>query len=287
MRDLFQKTNWDGINQPNQILERFPTLAIGFTTRNGGESCAPFDSLNVGLHVSDDKESVIKNRLRVSEMLGFPLSNWVTIEQVHHNHIEKFDKNFLHINRDIHQPLFPSCDGVYTDQKNILLVTFYADCTPLYFFAPKYGFIGLAHSGWKGTATEIGKKMIQIWVEKENIPRSDIHVVIGPSIGACCYEVDDHIRLPILKTIDSALNDQVFVSKGNGKYGMDLKRINYFQMIACGILENQIYCTNHCTSCLNEVYFSYRRDQGKTGRMMSFIGLKEDYRGSFTTACTN
>lgn len=276
MQDLFQKTNWDGVNQPNQVLEQFPMLTIGFTTRNGGVSMAPFDSLNVGLHVSDDKEMVIENRLRVSTKLGFPLSQWVTIDQVHSNHIEKLDKSLLHKHRDIHQPIFSSCDGIYTNEKNILLVTFYADCTPLYFFAPRHDLIGLAHGGWRGAVAEIGKNMIETWVEKENIPRTDIHVVIGPSIDACCYAVDDYIRLPMLETISKKLENQVFIPRGNGKYGMDLKRIHAFQMMDCGIPKQQIYRTNHCTSCLKEMYFSYRRDQGKTGRMMSFIGMKED-----------
>lgn len=278
MQDLFVETEWPGIVMPTKIQEQFPGLTIGFTSRNGGVSESPYHSLNVGLHVDDEKSSVYQNRERVAEHIGFPVSKWAMIEQVHGAHIERLDKGQFSINREIHHPIFNACDGIYTRDKDVLLVTFYADCTPIYFFAPKYHLIGLAHSGWRGTAAQIGKSMIEIWLEQEAVELSDIHVVIGPAIGSCCYTVNNQVRVPILESIEAQYAGEVFTKREADIYDLDLKKAIYYQMKKIGVKDDQIYRTNHCTSCLNEVYFSYRRDRGQTGRMMSFIGLKEDFK---------
>lgn len=277
MQDLFTQTKWPGIVVPTKIQRQFPQIIIGFTTKNGGVSKGAYESLNLGLHVSDKQSDVYANRELVAEQLGMPVSKWVMLEQVHGSHIACVKRTQLNTQRDIHQPLLSSCDGVYTRDKGILLVTFYADCTPLYFFSPKAGLVGLAHSGWKGTAAEIGKRMIELWVQEENVSLSDIRVAIGPSIGMCCYEVNNQVAEPIMKTVDPQCEKEILLAKTDGKCQLDLKKTIYYQMRKIGLEDSQIYRTNHCTSCLNEVYFSYRRDCGQTGRMMSFIGLREDF----------
>ena len=274
MQDLFEPTDWVGIYEPKRVTSKFPNLTIGFTTRNGGVSTEPFHSLNVGLHVQDHQECIIQNRTYIAEQIGFPLSAWVTIEQVHGSHIQKLCiKDLYQENQTSHVPLYSACDGIYTNHRGVLLVTFYADCVPLYFYAPKHHLIGLAHSGGKGTAAHIGRKMLDTWMQEEGVLPKEVYVIIGPAIGSCCYTVDSKVQSAIANTLPPKWVEKIYRPIFDGKYAIDLKLTCYYQILECNIPENQIYQTNHCTSCLNEVYFSYRRDQGKTGRMMSFIGL--------------
>ncbi len=150
----------------------------------------------------------------------------------------------------------------------------YADCVPLYFLAPAHGMIGVAHAGWKGTVNGIARKMVEAWLN-EGIKASEIFAVIGPSICSKCYVVDDYV-MDLVQNLLVDIDEKPYNLISEGQYQLDLKQLNALILQKSGIPNSQIDVTSYCTSCDHELFFSHRRDNGKTGRLMSFIGWKED-----------
>ncbi|HET7616254.1 MAG TPA: polyphenol oxidase family protein, partial [Bacillales bacterium] len=180
-------------------------VTAGFSTRNGGTSVPPFQSLNLGYHVEDEPDKVLLNRKHLAERLSFPMQQWICAEQIHGSAIRKVDEGEAGNGSLDMNSAIPGTDGLYTNAKGILLALAYADCVPLYFFAPRSGFVGIAHAGWRGTVQNIGGFMVERWVRNQSIPIEDIHVAIGPSIGPCCYEVDYRV----IEAVGEALEPDV------------------------------------------------------------------------------
>lgn len=257
---------WTSLNQ---------NIVSGISTRQGGVSKEPFASMNLGLHVNDNKEDVIHNRESLSRLIGAPMESWVCGEQVHGAKIAKVTKEDVGKGALQMETAVKGVDGLYTKDSNIFLLAAYADCVPLYFFAKSQNIIGVAHAGWRGTAANIGGKMISTWMKEENISIEDIYVCIGPSIGKCCYVVDDFVIEQLANSIDGEVHKNIYEKVSYGQYQLDLKQANYEMLKKAGVLRNHIEISNYCTSCNSSLFFSHRRDQGKTGRMFSFIGMKD------------
>ncbi|KAB2337431.1 peptidoglycan editing factor PgeF [Cytobacillus depressus] len=254
--------------------EKFPGLVAGFTTKNGGFSENDFSSMNLGLHVNDKQESVRQNREHIAKCVSFPLHTWVAAEQTHEIHIEKVMKSSGGKGSIDYQDAFKATDGFFTIDKGLLLTLCYADCVPLYFCHEETGAIGTSHAGWKGTVNGIAKEMVVVF-KNEGMDMEGIHVVIGPSICQQCYIVDGRV----ISLIDKNLNesDEKFYKQiAENQFQLDLKQLNRHILLKSGVQDKNIKVSNLCTSCQSEHFFSHRRDKGKTGRMMSFIGWKED-----------
>lgn len=251
-----------------------PGLIVGFTSKNGGFSQDEYSTMNLGLHVNDSLEVVQSNRQRMAELIGFPLSHWVAAEQTHEINIEKITTKDAGKGALVYRDSLVSTDGFITNDKGILLTMCYADCVPLYFLHEETGAIGVAHAGWKGTVSGIALEMVRKF-EMEGIDRKGIQVIIGPSICKNCYIVDDRIIDFVEKLLEENDN-KPYNQIEEHQYKLDLKQLNYLLLLKAGLIEENIKVTNFCTSCHNEHFFSHRRDKGKTGRMMSFIGWKED-----------
>lgn len=254
-----------------------PAIVAGFTTRDGGTSHSPYKSNNYGLHVGDESEHVITNRLQLSETLGFPAKQWVCADQVHNDQIVKVTDSLKGQGILDHNDSIKGTDGFYTNKNNILLTLCYADCVPIYYFAPNHHMIGIAHAGWKGTVKNISGKMIQLWDMTENISPSDVHVAIGPAIDHCCYVVDGQVINEVdevLKHISSDVNPYKEINEG--QYRLDLKALNKLLLLHEGVKEENLLISDFCTSCHNDLFFSHRRDKGKTGRMLSYIGFQDN-----------
>ncbi|QGQ46936.1 peptidoglycan editing factor PgeF [Metabacillus sediminilitoris] len=250
-------------------------LTVGFSTKSDGVSKEAFSTLNLGLHVNDQPKSVIENREILANRTDFPLNNWVFAEQIHSTHIEKVTK--LNCGRGLYSydDGLSNCDGLYTAEKGIMLSLCFADCVPLYFLSPQKLLIGVAHAGWKGTVNDIGGNMIRKWTNVEGVNPSEIKVAIGPAIGPCCYIVDDRVISAINKSIIEKY-PLTYSKITEGQYKLDLKKLNKYLLLEAGIQEENITVSHHCTSCEKEIFFSHRRDEGKTGRMLSFIGIYEE-----------
>ncbi|WP_085992463.1 peptidoglycan editing factor PgeF [Oceanobacillus senegalensis] len=266
MSDIFRQndTSYLHIEKWQQL---HPKLIAGFTTRNGGNSSSPFHSLNMGLHVQDRLDDVLKNRERLAERLQISIENWVSGEQVHGTnlyHVTEEDKGKGATSLD---SSLKGIDGLITNKKGIVCTAFFADCVPLYFFDPVTEYIGIAHAGWKGTVNGMAEKMVQSLTEK-GAQAHNIQVVIGPCISQDMYEVDLHV----IQHIDHRYKDKTIIQKENNRFLLDLKQLNVEILLLSGILRHNIDVTKYCTFKDDALFFSHRRDKGKTGRMLAFLG---------------
>ncbi|WP_342430524.1 peptidoglycan editing factor PgeF [Neobacillus sp. FSL H8-0543] len=251
----------------------FPRLVAGISTKNGGDSKGDFETLNLGFHVGDVKDTVCSNRNTLSKHLQFPLDHWVGAEQTHDIVIRKVTRSDRGKGSNSYSNAFKGTDGFYTKEEGILLTLCYADCVPLYFISPKLGMIGAAHAGWKGTVNEIARHMVEAW-SCEGVEADSIFVAIGPSICDKCYIVNDYVINFVENTLVDA-DKKPYNLVGDGQYTLDLRELNKLILMKAGVPEGNILTTSLCTSCDDNEFFSHRRDKGKTGRMLSYIGWKE------------
>ena len=166
-------------------------------------------------------------------------------------------------------------DGMVTNIPEICLVTFYADCVPLYFVDPVQKAIGLSHSGWRGTVGKIGKETIRKMEEQYGSDPKDILAAVGPSICMDCYEVSEDVILEFQKNFEERYWKDLFYRKENGKYQLDLWKANEIIFKESGILPEHIAVTNVCTHCNSEILYSHRTSGDRRGNLAAFLALKE------------
>lgn len=254
-------------------MEQYPRLVAGITTKKGGSSTGVFENLNMGFHVGDQSEAVCHNRNKVAEFIQFPVKHWVGAEQTHETLIRKVTSTDRGFGADTYENAFKGTDGFYTNEEGILLTLCYADCVPLFFISPEHRMIGAAHAGWKGTVNEIARKMVEQWGEEGILP-NQIFVTIGPSICEKCYIVNDYVINFVENTLVD-VEEKPYNLINDGQYTLDLRKLNKIILLKAGVPADNIQITNLCSSCDQFEFFSHRRDQGKTGRMLSYIGWKE------------
>lgn len=218
-------------------------------------------TLNLALHVGDDEAKVLTNRSAFAAAVGVQADNFTTCEQVHGSKIVRVTKEMagsgaLDVNDTI-----TAADALITDLPDVPLLLFYADCVPVLLADKVTGAIGLAHAGWRGTVAEIAAKTVDAMVEQLGAQPENMMAAIGPSIGACCYEVDDFVFSKALEY------KEFFTSNSNGRYQMDLWGINKKQLLDKGLPPQHIAVAGVCTAHNAELFCSYRAEQGKTGRM--------------------
>jgi YfiH family protein len=264
----------------SQWMDGAPGLTAGFSGRAGGVSSAPWNSLNIGLHVGDKKGDVIENRKLLTEDIGWPFEAWTCAEQIHGAAVHQVREGDRGRGRSSMKDTIQGCDGIMTDVEGILLTSFYADCVPLYFFDPEHRAVALAHAGWRGTVGGIAAETVRRMSEAYGTRPERLIAAIGPSIGECCYEVDGQViaevealmnRLGLSETL--ALT--CMIPEASGKARLNLKELNRQIMIKAGILPTRIELSKWCTGCRVDLFFSHRMEGGKTGRMASWIGMAE------------
>ncbi len=239
----------------------------------GGFSRSPYDSLNLGFHVGDCAEIVIKNREKLALSLEIPLDNFTIARQVHGCNVESITEDLKGHGAFNDNTAINETDSLVTDIPNICLVVLQADCVPLLFFDVKKKVIGVAHAGWRGTVGMVAQNTVKVLQEKFNCLPGDILVGIGPSIGPCCYEVGPEIIAQI---------EKVFPKKGHiinnktsyGKGYFNLWEANKMQLVQMGIPEKNIEVARMCTRCNHTQFFSYRYQNTETGRFGAGIMLK-------------
>ncbi|NLW24517.1 MAG: peptidoglycan editing factor PgeF [Clostridia bacterium] len=252
-------------------FEEKGSVIHGFSTRYGGVSSEPFDSLNLGFHTGDDYHAVLANRYRFCQALGFSPEKLVAGKQVHKDNIQNVD--FLDIGKGAldQDSAIPETDALITNKPGIGLIAFFADCVPLMFLDPVKKVIGIAHAGWKGTVLRIGQKTVAKMKEVYGCQPKNILAAIGPSIGPCHYEVDK----PVIEQFQKQFSNwaQFMKVKSNGKAQLNLWEANRLQLLEAGISDVKITVAEICTYCNPELLFSYRYSEGKTGRIAALIML--------------
>ncbi|MDQ7096150.1 peptidoglycan editing factor PgeF [Desulfosporosinus sp. PR] len=244
-------------------------IDVGFSTRNGGFSGAPYASLNLGLHVGDEPAAVVRNRKRWLETWDVPWPEAVVGEQVHGANVvwvHESDKG-----RGVREldSVIPAVDGFVT-QSSVGLMAFYADCVPLFFYEPNLKAVGIAHAGWKGTVQKIGLKVLER-LEEIGGCAENVWVAIGPGIGPCCYTVDE----PVACQFRFNFGETSFLHPlPDGHYHLDLWEANKNMLLERGVRKENLAVAAICTKDNPEWFFSHRRDGVRTGRMAGWIRMR-------------
>ncbi len=248
----------------------FVTHAV--STRFGGYSRN--GDLNLALHTGDDTDHVIQNRRKFCHAIGLSDNKIVTPQQVHGERIVYVTEEDHGRGAWDYDDAIADCDALITDRPNVALFLCFADCVPILLVDPVNRAIGLSHAGWKGTAKKIGQKTLLQMQARFGTKPQDCLIGIAPSIGACCYEVDDHVVNEFRKEYAS-LDTFLLPSSEQGKYHLNLWQANRLQLEEIGVPSANIVSADICTSCNVKILFSYRAEQGKTGRIAAVLAIKE------------
>ncbi len=219
---------------------------LAFSTRLGGVSSAPYDSLNVGRSTGDHSEAVTENRRRLLAHLGLDPECLATAGQTHGVRVTRVEGPGLE----------PDCDALVTTVPGLAVAVTAADCLPIGLVAR--GAVGVAHSGWRGTAAGIPRATLDAVCAAAGVGPQQVHCHLGPSIRPCCYRVGDDVAEAF---------PHVARVRIDGVWHVDLATAARVQLIRAGAVPEHITDVAECTACHGDRYFSHRRDAGTTGRL--------------------
>lgn len=247
----------------------------GFSTRLGGVSQGELGAMNLSFSRGDDPEKVMENHRRFAAAVGYPVDSLVFSDQVHDTVIRRVDSS------DCGKGILRSSDikgvdGLVTDDPGVVLMTFFADCVPLFFYDRKHHAIGAVHSGWRGTAGRIGAKAVDVMGQEFGTKPEDLVAVIGPSICQACYEVSEDVAEAFRREFAKGQWEELLIAKPQGKYQLDLWRANEILLQEAGIPAGQIQVSGMCTCCHADVLFSHRASGGKRGNLAGAITLRTE-----------
>ena len=230
-----------------------PEALLAFSTRRGGVSRAPFDTLNLGRSTADRPEAVAENRRRLLATLGVEPGRLATAGQVHGADVAVVGGPGHH----------DGCDVLISTTAGLALAVTCADCMPILLVAP--GAVAAAHAGWRGTASGAPRAAVRALLSASGARPADLAAHIGPCIRRCCYEVGPEVasRFP-----------EPAVSRVAGAWRLDLPAAARLQLVAAGVPEAAIADVGACTACEPGLYFSHRRDAGLTGRHWGVVALR-------------
>ncbi len=224
---------------------RHATPGLAFSTRRGGVSAPPFDTLNLGRSTADDAAAVAENRRRLLDALAIEPASLVTAGQVHGTEVAEV--------RDAGHRA--GVDALVTRTPGLALAVTTADCMPLLYVAP--GAVGAAHAGWRGTAGGMPRIALAAVCRVGDVAPERVRVHLGPCIRVCCYEVGPEVAHQFPAEVRQPSGD---------RWRLDLPAAARLQLVEAGVPEDCIEDVGACTSCQPEWYFSHRRDAGRTGR---------------------
>jgi len=245
---------------------------VAFTTRWGGVSSGNYAALNLGLHVGDQRDRVLENRSRLLQIFDADLRDAVCCEQVHGCRVAKVTVRDQGRGAFDLDSAIPDCDAMITDQVGLWLLSFYADCIPVCFYDPVHRSIGVAHCGWKGTMDRIADKTLRRMQVEYGTSADQVQVFIGPGIGPCCFVIQPDLQSQVEAEFHGW--HDIMTVDADGKITWNLPETNRRMLIAGGVRSGNIAMCEVCTACHPKVFYSYRREQGNTGRMGALLGLK-------------
>jgi YfiH family protein len=229
---------------------------VAFTTRLGGVSAGDFESLNLGILTEDDPERVVENRRRVCAVVGADAESATMAWQVHGGTVTKATPRGI-----IERTTFDQCDGLWTDMPGQAMALVTADCYPVAIARVtdrgRPPGLCVLHVGWRGLLEGIAESGV------EALRPGPLQAIIGPGIGPCCYGVGEEVAQPFRERFGDAV-----VVDGN----LDLAAATEHALCEAGV--ESVERTGHCTACEPALFFSHRRDRGRTGRqgIIAYIG---------------
>jgi YfiH family protein len=233
------------------LLVRFPH---GFTTRRGGCSSPPYRALNLGGAVGDDPARVEENWARLRRETGL---DFARVRQVHGDRVVTASRP---------GPPEEEADAVVSATRGVAACVSVADCAPILLADPASGAVAAVHAGWRGTLARTAEQAVRALAERHGARAEDLCAAVGPAIGPCCYEVSPDLA--------GRFREAFGPSAGNpspAQARADLWQANERVLLGAGLRRARIDVIRRCTSCEDRLFFSHRRDAGKTGRQVGFI----------------
>lgn len=254
------------------LLENTGLVKHGFSTKMGGVSQGKFATMNFTFTRGDNPQHVMENYRRMSAALEVDMEKMVLTCQTHTTNVrlvteEDAGKGI------IKERNYEAVDGLVTNIPGITLVTFYADCVPLYFLDPVNKAIGLSHSGWRGTVGRMGKITIDRMTEAFGSRPDQVLACIGPSICQNCYEIGEEVAEEFRKSFPESHWNDLLLKKPNGKYQLDLWRANEIVLLEAGVRQENLQVTDICTHCNSDYLFSHRTTGNERGNLAAFLCL--------------
>jgi len=251
-------------------FQNVQSVTAAVSTRTGGVSCPPYQTLNLAYHVGDAPDAVTENRRRFCDALGVNLDSLVIAQQIHGDTIAVVDGSQAGRGAHSHEDAIPDTDGMITTSRSVALGVLTADCVPVMIFDPIAGAVGVAHAGWRGALSRIAAKAVLRMRDAFGTKPADCMIALGPFIGSCCYEVGEDV----IAQFRHEFGPEPCV----GENRLDLRRAVEIQLIDAGIEKHNISFvetghTTSCTACNLDLLYSHRAENGCTGRMMSVIKL--------------
>lgn len=257
------------------LLTESGLVRHGFSTRLGGVSRPPYDTMNLSFTRGDRTEDVKENYRRMAAALGISVERMVLTQQTHTVNVRKVTEADAG-KGVIRERDYADVDGLITNVPGISLVAFGADCVTLFFLDPVHRAIGLSHSGWRGTVNRMGEVTLQAMAREYGTCPEDALVCIGPSICRSCYEVGSEVAEEFLRAFGAEHQADLMDKKENGKYQLDLWAANRRVLTEAGVKEERIQVTDICTFCNPQLLFSHRRTGEKRGNLGAFLCLNEE-----------
>lgn len=277
---VYQEVGFDSSNDrvpflKFPLLEKTGVIKHGISTRLGGVSTGYLSSMNLSYTRGDDPKNVLENYRRMADALGVKVEQMVATHQTHTTNVRLVTREDAG-KGVIREKDYTDVDGLMTNVPGICLVTFYADCVPLFFVDPVRRVIASSHSGWRGTVGKMGRVTIEKMKEAYGCRPEDIYAAIGPSICQDCYEVSEDVIDQFKHAFPKEVWEYLFYPKENGKYQLNLWKANEQVLLDAGILPGHLVVNNVCTCCNPDLLFSHRASQGKRGNLAAFLALKEE-----------
>ncbi len=265
------------------LFEEIPFVRHAFSTRLGGVSTGVYASMNLGFGRGDIEENVLTNYAAFCHATGVDMESLVSSDQTHTANIREVfysDRGTgFHSSKDRTKP-WHDVDGLVTGDAGVTLVTHFADCVPLFFIDPIHRIVAAAHAGWKGTVLGIAARMVETMKELYSCDSAEILVGIGPSIGSCCFEVEEATAAPFMALPEPVIRDCIEerpdrIDPSKKKFDIDLQGINRNLLLQAGVAPGHIQIADLCTRCNEDWLFSHRASKGKRGGMIAIIGIKQ------------
>ncbi|NWG17865.1 MAG: peptidoglycan editing factor PgeF [Chloroflexi bacterium] len=245
-------------------FESWPDIKQGIFTRSGGVSAAPWDSLNMGGNVGDEPAAVRENHERMYGALGLNGGRVCTVWQVH-------SADTVIANGPVRgRRWLALADGMVTDRPDTPLTMRFADCTPLLFYDPVRGVIGIAHAGWRGTVQGVGANTVRTMMQAYGCKPADIRAGIGPSIGPASYQVGEEV-VAAVQAYFGTTDGLIRRDPADGSAYLNLWEANRRDLQRVGV--EQIEIAGLCTAERTDEFFSHRAEKGRTGRFGAVLSL--------------
>jgi YfiH family protein len=255
-------TAWPPVLVAEDLLER--GVVAAFSGRAGARGTPPYDGLNLGLHVGDDLRVVLRNRRRLATVLGLAGMPWATVRQVHSARVVEAGRDRLGPGPPEARPALAEADGMVSGEAGIVLAVFAADCLPVLLADPQARVVAALHAGWRGLAAGVIEQGVAAFGRGGGRP-ADAVALVGPAIGACCYEVGPEVADAVVRRCPAAA-----ATTRDGRLAIDTTAAAVEALERAGF--GEVRAAGECTSHQAERFFSHRRD-GVTGRQAGLIAL--------------